>query len=212
MLEYKRFVFNEFAENTYVIYDTKTLQAAIVDPGCNSLREENMLQQFIEQKALHVKYLINTHCHLDHIMGNKFVVDTYKPVFYAPEKDIFLLNESPNHAMMYGVPFTPSPLPDEYITEDTQIEIGAMKPKFLFTPGHSPGEYCIYFNEFGVLFSGDVLFEESIGRSDLPGGNQATLLESIHKKLLVLPDETIILPGHGENTTIGNEKMNNPFI
>lgn len=212
MLKIKRFVFSSFMENTYVVFDEKSKEAACIDPGCLSNFEENELRKFIEENELKLKYLINTHCHLDHIFGNACVTDSFKVEFYAPEKDMFLLEEMPNMAAKYGCTVKSSPKPDKYITEETELNLGNIKMNFVFTPGHTPGEYCVVFHDQKVLFSGDVLFFESIGRSDLPGGNHETLLDSIRKKLFVLDNDFRVFPGHGESTTIGYEKKNNPFL
>lgn len=212
MLKIKRFIFSSFMENTYLVFDEKSKDAVCIDPGCLSSFEENELKKFVEDNSLNLKYLINTHCHLDHIFGNAFVTDYFKVEFYAPEKDMFLLEEMPNIAAKYGCTVKSSPKPDNYMTEETELFLGGIKMNFLFTPGHTPGEYCVVFNTQKVLFSGDVLFLESIGRTDLPGGNLETLLGSIKTKLLTLDESFITFPGHGDSTTIGYEKMHNPFL
>ncbi|MAT56794.1 MAG: MBL fold hydrolase [Ignavibacteriae bacterium] len=212
MLKIKRFVFSSFMENSYVVFDDQSKEAACIDPGCLTTFEENELKNFIEENSLQLKYLINTHCHLDHIFGNAFVTDYFDVKFYAPEKDMFLLEEMPNIAAKYGCSVKSSPKPDVYITEDIELKIGEIKIKFLFTPGHTPGEYCLVFHSQKVLFSGDVLFLESIGRTDLPGGDFNTLINSIHTKLFTLDDDFVVFPGHGDSTSIGYEKKNNPFL
>jgi glyoxylase-like metal-dependent hydrolase (beta-lactamase superfamily II) len=201
-----------FAENTIVLWDDETKEAAIVDPGNSSVEEDELLAEFISTEKLKIKYLINTHCHIDHILGCKYVKEKYQPMYYAPENDLPLLEHAADQAQMFDVQLNKPPKPDEFITEETKLNLGKSELKFLFTPGHTPGEYCIYFENEKICISGDVLFNESIGRTDLWGGDYNTLISSIQNKLLVLPDEVKIYPGHGESSTIGYEKQNNPFI
>ena len=212
MIEINKYIFNPFQENTYLIWDSETLDAFVVDPGCSDQKEEMALKEFIQKNDLKMKYLINTHCHIDHIFGNKFIKDTFNVPFYAPELDIPLLTNMPEQAEMFGLNADPSPLPDHYITEDLELMVGSSKMSFLFTPGHTPGEFCIYFASEEICISGDVLFLEGIGRTDLYGGDYDTLISSISDKLFTLPDNTIIYPGHGDKTTIGHEKEHNPFL
>lgn len=201
-----------FSENTIIIWDDKSGDAAIVDPGTSSSTEENELLSFISSKDLRIKYLINTHCHIDHILGCSFVKEKFNPVYYAPEFDLPLLDNAQQQAQMFDLDIDQPPIPDKLITEQTEIMIGESKLQFLFTPGHTPGEFCIYIGEEKICITGDVLFKESIGRTDLWGGNYETLLNSIHEKLFLLPDDVVIYPGHGEPSTIGYEKQNNPFL
>jgi glyoxylase-like metal-dependent hydrolase (beta-lactamase superfamily II) len=201
-----------FSENTIIIWDDESRDAAIVDPGTSSSTEENELLSFISSKDLRIKYLINTHCHIDHILGCSFVKEKFNPVYYAPELDLPLLDNAQQQAQMFDLDIDQPPIPDKLITEQTEIMIGESKLQFLFTPGHTPGEFCIYIGEEKICVTGDVLFKESIGRTDLWGGNYETLLNSIHEKLFLLPDDVVIYPGHGEPSTIGYEKQNNPFL
>lgn len=212
MLKIKLFTFNMFSENTIIIWDDESRDAAIVDPGTSSSTEENELLSFISSKDLRIKYLINTHCHIDHILGCSFVKEKFNPVYYAPELDLPLLDNAQQQAQMFDLDIDQPPIPDKLITEQTEIMIGESKLQFLFTPGHTPGEFCIYIGEEKICVTGDVLFKESIGRTDLWGGNYETLLNSIHEKLFLLPDDVVIYPGHGELSTIGYEKQNNPFL
>lgn len=212
MLQISRFIFSPFQENTYIIYDEQTNEAAVIDPGCSSTSEEKELSDFIEEKNLKVKYLINTHCHIDHIFGNAFVKEKFNPVYFAPEKDLFLFEIMKDQAENFGVKMKKSPEPDELISENIEIKLGDYEGKFIFTPGHSPGSYCLYFAENKICITGDVLFKEGIGRTDLWEGNYDVLLHSIEEKLYKLPDDTEIYPGHGEKSTIGYEKRFNPFI
>ena len=212
MIKLEKFIFNPFQENTYIIWDKNSLEAIIVDPGCSNSLEEEKLSDFISTKSLEVKYLINTHCHIDHVLGNKFVKENYQIPFYAPELDIPLLDNLIEQAKMFGLDIKKSPLPDEYITEDLELKIGESSFRFVFTPGHTPGEYCILFEADKTCISGDVLFLEGIGRTDLWGGDYETLLQSIRTKLFTLDEDYAVFPGHGDETSIGHEKKNNPFL
>lgn len=212
MLKIKRFTFNPFIENTYLIWDENTREASVIDPGCFNQNENNSLKSVIEKENLNLLYLVNTHCHIDHIFGNDFIKTTFDATFIAPKEDVFLLDLMMEQAKTYGVVLTPSPKPDKYISEKEELRLGKIKGKFLFTPGHSPGEYCLYFEDEKICFTGDVLFRENIGRSDLWGGDHNTLLNSIKTEIFTLPDDVTIFPGHGESSTVGYEKLNNPFL
>ena len=212
MLKIKRFVFSPFSENTYLIWDDETKQGAIIDPGCYDTREREAVDEFIQNNSIQLVYLINTHCHIDHIFGNAYIKKKYNPIYMAPEKDVFLLDLMIDTAKGYGVELTPSPKPDEFISEDIDFVLGGIKAKFLFTPGHSPGEFCLYFANEKVCFTGDVLFNGSIGRADLWGGDYKTLIESIQNKLFSLPNDVVVYPGHESRTTIGDEIKYNTFM
>ena len=212
MLKLKKFIFNTFQENTYLLWNETTNDAVIIDPGVLTGTEENQLAEVIRSEKLNIKYLLNTHCHLDHIFGNAFVKKNYRCEFIAPEKDTPLLKELTEHAEMFGIKAKPSPEPDKYLREDLVLLLGDIKIKSVFTPGHTPGEFCFYFESENICISGDVLFKEGIGRTDLWGGNYQTLITSIKEKLFTLPDDVIVYPGHGEKTTIGYEKLHNPFL
>ena len=212
MIQLKKFVFNMFGENTYVLWDDESKESAIIDPGCYEKHEELELQNFIMDANLIVKYLINTHCHIDHIFGCRFVKDKFNPTYLASEKDLPLLqNINMQAKMIVPESFTPI-FPDQYLSEETILKLGNFELKFLFTPGHSPGEYCIYLPDNKTCITGDVLFYDSIGRSDILGGDYDMLMKSIQQKLLTLPDDTEIYPGHGEKSTIFRERTQNPFI
>lgn len=212
MIQLQKFTFNLFSENTYVLWDDVTLESAIIDPGCSDSSEEKELEQFIIDNDLSVKYLINTHCHIDHILGCEFVKNKFNPIYYAPELDIPLLQNAKMQASFVGMDFSISLLPNEYIAENIKLYLGKSELRFLFTPGHTPGEYCIYIPDIKSCITGDVLFNDSIGRTDLWGGNYDVLIKSINEKLLSLADETIIFPGHGDLSTIDREKKFNPFL
>lgn len=212
MLKIKRFTFNPFAENSYILFDETTKEAAIIDPGCYDGSEKKAIDEFIVNEDITLKYLFNTHCHLDHIFGICYIKSNYAPVYYAPEEDLPLLKQASQQAIMFGMEIREICLPDKYINPALSLKLGNSTLGFLFTPGHSPGGYCIYFQNENMCVTGDTLFEGSIGRTDLPGGNHEQLLKSIKENLFVLPDETVIYPGHGEASTIGIEKKSNPFF
>ena len=212
MLKIKIFVFNPFQENTYLLWDANTKEALVADPGISNEQEEIEFSGFITQQELKVKYLLNTHCHIDHIIGNSFVKEKYGCKFYAPQKDIPLLQQLPEQTEMFGLNRKDSPMPDEYLEKDLILTLGESKINMIFTPGHTPGEFCFYSKEDKICISGDVLFKEGIGRTDLWGGNYQTLISSIQEKLFILPDDVKVYPGHGEQTSIGHEKNNNPFL
>ncbi len=212
MLKIQKFVFNPFSENTYIVWDDNSKTGAIIDPGCNDDNEREAVDNFIMSNSLNLKFLINTHCHIDHIFGNAYIKKNYGVKFLAPEKDVPLLDMMMNVAKMYAVELVPSPPPDELIFDEQKFLLGKTEGKFLFTPGHSPGEVCLYFEKDKICFTGDVLFNKNIGRTDLPGGSYDTLIDSIENKLFTLPDDVTICPGHGAASTIGDEKKNNPFF
>jgi len=212
MLKIKIFTFNLFSENTFILWDHETKEAAVIDPGTSSNEEEKILSNFISDEKLIVKYLINTHCHIDHILGCRFVKEKYKPVYFAPENDLPLLDHAQQQALMFNISLEDPPKPDEFISEQLELFLGKIKMNFLFTPGHTPGEFCVYLEKEKICIVGDVLFNESIGRTDLWGGDYNTLIKSIETKLLTLPDNVIIYSGHGDSSTIGYEKQNNPFL
>jgi glyoxylase-like metal-dependent hydrolase (beta-lactamase superfamily II) len=210
MLRVETFTFNAFSENTYVVYDD-TKECVIIDPGCYSREEQNELSDFIEEEKLTVKYLLNTHCHIDHVLGNYYVKEKYKVPLILHEKDAATLKSVSVYAPLYGFQGYQPTEPDQLIKEGDIIKFGATEWSVLFLPGHAPGHVGFYDEKEKMIFSGDVLFESSIGRTDLPGGNFKTLIESIQQKLFLLPEETIVFPGHGPTTTIGKEKVSNPF-
>lgn len=212
MVQVKSFTFNFFNENTFVFWDDETKESAIIDPGVYSSDEQKTLTDFITNQHLNVKFLINTHCHIDHILGCKFVKEKFNPVYYAPEKDILLLENSVMQAQMFDINFEEPPSPDKLINDETELFLGDSKIVFLFTPGHTPGEYCLYLEKEKICITGDVLFKEGIGRTDLWGGNYDALINSIENKLFSLPDDVKIYPGHGDESTIGYEKQYNPFL
>jgi glyoxylase-like metal-dependent hydrolase (beta-lactamase superfamily II) len=211
MLTVKQFVFSPVQENTYVIYDEQD-NCCIIDPGCYFGNERNELKEFIQETGLQPKYLLNTHCHLDHVFGNKFVHDTWGLTLHLHEKEKVVLDNSPTFAISWGLPFESYKGPLVYLREGEVIRLGEHEFKILFTPGHSPGHISFWCRKQQFVVSGDVLFRRSIGRTDLPGGDFDTLAKSIREQLYALPDETIVYNGHGPETTIGYEKLHNEYV
>ena len=210
MIAIQSFVFNAFQENTYIISD-KTNECVIIDPGCYDDDEKKELADYIQDHQLNVQMLLNTHCHIDHILGNDFVKQKYGTKLYIHQTEEFVLNAQKILAPHYGFNRYQEATPDGYLAEGDVIEFGLQKFSVLFVPGHSPGHIAFYNEKEKVVLAGDVLFQNSVGRTDLPGGNHNTLVNSIHKKLFTLPDEVTVYPGHGGETTIGVEKRTNPF-
>lgn len=208
----KTFTFNPFQENTYLVFD-ETNEAILIDAGCLQNPEKQSLKKYIEDNKLILKRVINTHLHLDHQFGNKFVFDTYGIAPEACSGDEFLLENVVKQARSFGLPIDEEAQTlGSYIVENQEINFGNSFLKAIHVPGHSPGSMAFYSEKEGVLFAGDVLFNGSIGRTDLAQGDYATLILSITKKLLVLPDSTVVYCGHGPTTTIGYEKKNNPYL
>ena len=211
-MEIHQITFNTFQENTFILWDNTT-DCIIIDPGCYERNEELELVDFINKNNLNPVKLINTHCHIDHILGNKFVSEKWDLELYMNKIDLPLLEGAGDIAKMYGFEnYKGSPYPKHYLEEGDILEFGESKLEILFTPGHAPGHICLFNKEEGFIVSGDVLFNGSIGRTDLPGGDFDTLIESIKTKLMTLQDETIVYCGHGPSTSIGKERLSNPFL
>lgn len=211
MLNVHSFVFNTFQENTYVVSDENG-SCAIFDPGMSNREEESSFNSFVEKNSLKPIALYNTHCHIDHVLGNRFIYENYGLIPQFHEGEVPVLVAVENMAPMYGFRYETSPIPESFLEESQTVSIGNHSLQLLFVPGHSPAHLCFYSSEDGFLIGGDVLFRNSIGRTDLPGGNHQQLLDNIQEKIYTLPDDTIIYPGHGPTTTIGFEKATNPFI
>ena len=211
MFYIKSFTFSPIRENTYVLYNDDK-NCIIIDPGCYFDVEKNELSQFINTQKLVPKMLLNTHCHLDHVFGNKFVSEKYQliPAIHELEKE--MLEYAPVSGLMYEMPFENYEGELNFLKEGDSINIGDDELKVLFTPGHSKGSVSFYCAKQDFLISGDVLFFRSIGRTDLPGGNHETLIKSIREQLFILPDNTVVYSGHGQQTNIGEEKKSNPFL
>lgn len=208
----KIFEFNPISENTYIVYD-ETKECVIIDAGCFFPEEKSELLDFILDNELIVKHLLNTHLHFDHVFGNKFILDQFGLKAYANDKDLFLLEAMPAQMRMFGFrEAEEAPEVGTLINENDIIEFGNQKFIVLAVPGHSPGSVAFYSENGECVFVGDALFRGSIGRTDLAGGSQSQLIEAIRTRLLTLPPDTVVYPGHGPKTSIREEKRSNPFL
>jgi hydroxyacylglutathione hydrolase len=211
MLTVKRFIFNPIQENTYVVYNGKDA-CAIIDPGCYFPEEKHTLSSWLKKNDLHPNLLLNTHCHLDHVFGNKWVAEQFHLELQMGEKELWTFNFAPESGIRWSMPFENYSGNLIFLKDGDEILMGEDKLEVLFTPGHSIGHIVFYNRTQGFVIGGDVLFRMGIGRTDIPGGDSETLLVSISEKLFTLPNDVIVYPGHGEPTTIGYEKENNPFL
>ncbi len=211
MMQIKSFTFNPFQENTLVAFD-ETNEAVIFDPGCFEKQEYLTLTDFIEENKLTVKYLINTHCHIDHVLGNAYIKRKFQIPLWIHRNEIPVLKSVSAYAPSYGFPGYEEVVADGFITEKDTIKFGNTSLEIRFVPGHAPGHLVFYHQPSKTCIGGDTLFRDSIGRTDLPGGDPQTLLNAIKKQLFTLPDDTVVYPGHGPTTKIGYEKENNPFV
>lgn len=203
------FTFNAFQENTYVISDEKG-NCVIIDPGCYDRTEQNLLVNFIENNQLKPLALLNTHAHIDHVLGNAFVLKQYPIDYYLHKDDLIALKSVENYAHVYGFQgYQPSPEPTKELFEGQTLHFGEIELEVFYTPGHAPGHVVFYNRANGFVINGDVLFSGSFGRIDLPGGDLDTLKKSIFETMFTLPEETIVYCGHGPATTIGHEKKFN---
>jgi len=211
MLKIKSFIFNPIQENTYILYN-EFKQCIVIDPGCYFNEEKEILKNFIHQNELTPTLLLNTHCHLDHVFGNKMVAETFQLTLHINEKEKAVLSFAPTSGLMYNFPF------DNYtgeiilLKEGDKVLLGKDELLVIEAPGHSPGSICFYCAKQNFIISGDVLFKGSIGRTDLPMGDHHALLNNIKNKLMVLPGDTVVYSGHGPSTSIGEEKTSNPFL
>lgn len=211
MITVKGLTFNPVQENTYLLFN-EHLIGCIIDPGCYFDAERKELRELINEYKISPKYLLNTHCHLDHVFGNKFVYDTYGTPLHIHEKEEAVLAYAPISGKAWNLPFENYDGELIFFKAGDIFLLGEDEIKILFTPGHSPGHVGFYCEAQKFIIGGDVLFKGSIGRTDLPGGNYETLLDSIRMQLFMLPEDVVVYPGHGEPTTIGFEKKNNPFF
>ena len=209
MLRIETFTFNPFQENTYVVYSGT--EAIVIDPGCYEPHERKELDDFLAMEKLTPMLLVNTHGHIDHVLGNDHVKSRYRIPLAIHSADVPVLKAVKAYAGNYGFAAYQETEPDRLLAEGETISFGDTSCTILFLPGHAPGHIGLYFAAAGKLLSGDVLFRESIGRTDLPGGDHATLIRSITEKVFALPDAVEVFPGHGPTTTIGYEKIHNPF-
>ncbi len=211
MLSVKRFIFNPIQENTYVVYNGKDA-CAIIDPGCYFPEEKQSLAHWLKEAGIHPNVLLNTHCHLDHVFGNKWAAEHYDLELQIGEKELWTLQFAPESGARWSMPFENYSGNILFLKEGDEIVLGEDTLEVLFTPGHSIGHVVFYNRKQGFVIGGDVLFRMGIGRTDLPGGDSELLMKSIREKLMTLPDDVIVYPGHGDPTTIGFEKENNPFL
>ncbi len=211
MIKIKTFEFNHFAENTYVLSDN-SLDCVIIDPGCFSAQEQNILTNYIANNNLKPVKILNTHCHIDHVLGNDFVSNKYNLPIHLHKEEIYTYQETKRWTAMFNMPDFAIPTNIVFINEGDKISFGNSVLEVLLTPGHSIASISFYCPAQAFIISGDVLFKQSIGRTDLPGGNKETLIQTIKNKLFVLPNETIVHSGHGQTTSIGNEKIYNPYL
>ena len=210
MISIKTFSFNPYETNSYVCYSGG--EAVLVDASASSPSERGEVVRFLEEQGLTVRHLLLTHAHFDHIVGCAFFGRKYSLQWHAHPDCTPMLRFAGIQGAFVGMRVEKPPLPVLPLREGNRIALGSAVLKVLYTPGHAPGSVCFYDREAGVVLVGDVLFNGSIGRYDLPGGNLATLMQSIYQKLLVLPDETVVYAGHGPPTTIGQERAHNPFL
>jgi hydroxyacylglutathione hydrolase len=211
MLAVKSFTFSPVQENTYILYNESGL-CCIIDPGCYFPEERDELKTGIEKTGLTPVLLLNTHCHLDHVFGNKFVAETWGLTLHLHPKERPVLDFAPQSGLMWQLPFDNYSGPFVYLEPGKKIKIGEEELEIRFVPGHSPGSVAFYHEAGNFVIGGDVLFSAGIGRTDLPGGDYDTLVNSIQTQFFTLPDDTKVYSGHGPVTTIGYEKMNNPFV
>ena len=212
MLNVKKFTFNPFSENTYVVTD-EFKNAVIIDPGCYYKAEQNELDSYVLKNNLKLKSILHTHSHLDHMFGTAYLADKYNLDLWICKEDLVTYQSYEKVCEVYGIPITFSPNPTPKFFDLKQlIQIEGIKFEILFVPGHSPGHVAFYNKENNFLINGDCLFENSIGRTDLPGGNHQQLIDSIKNEIFILPDETLVYCGHGNETTIKAEKSSNPFL
>jgi len=211
MIKIKRFSYNLFQTNTYVLYD-ETNECIIIDAGMEGPMEEKEIENYITANHLKPVLLVNTHGHIDHILGNNFMVQKYRLKLAAHKDTEPIISRAPVYAQTFGIIIENPKSIDIFLDEKSEVKFGNSKLKVLFTPGHADGSLCFYSPKDKFIIVGDVLFYQSIGRTDLPTGNYEVLQKSIWEKLFTLPDETVVFPGHGPETTISYEKINNPFV
>ncbi|MDI9364041.1 MAG: MBL fold metallo-hydrolase [Flavobacterium sp.] len=211
MLHIHTFTFNPVQENTYVVYNDKG-KAIVIDPGCYFTAEQATLQTFLTNHSLKVVQLINTHCHLDHVFGNKWAAKTFGLELYIHPEEEKMLAYAPQSGIKWGLPFENYTGPLHFLKQDYTIQLDENELIVLETPGHSPGSISLYAKAEGFVIAGDALFNGSIGRTDLPYASHQQLIDSIKAQLFTLPDDTKVYSGHGMPTSIGHEKLTNPYL
>ena len=210
-LRIAQFTFNAFSENTYVISDADGA-TIIIDPGMTDESEDSILFEYIADEKLSPRLILNTHCHLDHILGNSATANKYGIAMHCHAGEIAVIERAASTSLMFGIPCRPTVMPEKTLVEGDRICIGTIEFETLFVPGHAPGHLAFVCHAERVVFSGDVLFQGSVGRVDLPGCNAADLVHSIQTKMYMLPDDYVVYSGHGPHTTIGDEKTGNFFV
>ena len=210
-MEIYKLVFSPIEVNTYILVD-QSREAAIIDCGCYDNFEFLRLHEFIQDKNINPVMLLNTHCHLDHIFGNGFILEKYGLRTLSSELDEINRKSSLQHAMLFGLTMEIPPEPVSFLTDNQVVTFGKTELVALHVPGHSPGSLAFYSKDNSCVFTGDALFAGSIGRTDLIGGDYNTLIKSISDKLFVLPSSTVVYPGHGDETTIEREMRSNPYF
>lgn len=211
MIQLKHFVFNELGVNSFVLHD-HTRECIIIDPGCNTPSQQQEMAGYVAANNLTPRAIVLTHGHFDHILGNKSMISLFKCDLVMHRDDLHQVQLIKQFAGIFGFDAEESPAPDRFVAENDVILFGESVLKVLHVPGHSPGSICLYSENDKLLICGDVLFAGSIGRTDLPGGNHDLLLTGIRQKLMVLPGDTVVWPGHGPKTSIGYEHDTNPFL
>jgi hydroxyacylglutathione hydrolase len=211
MIQVKQFIFNPFEENTYILYD-ETNECVIIDAGCSDRNENAEISEYISQNSLKPVRLLNTHCHIDHILGNAFMTEFTGLMPESHQDDTFLIHSAKEQGQMFGLEIDNPPFPVAFLDESTPVSFGNSSLNIIHVPGHSPGHIAFFSKPDNILFPGDIIFKASIGRTDLPGGNHQQLITNITNKILTLHESTIIYPGHGPQTTVGEEKSSNPFL
>lgn len=212
-MKVSRFTFNMFGVNTYILWDNISKDAIIIDPGMVNDSEQKIIDQFIEKNNLKLSHLVNTHMHIDHAFGVQYMKNRYNLKFECNIDDQFLAQRLNEQAAMFGLPISIEELQiDVNLKNGDIIYVGDEELQILQVPGHSPGSIVLYAPQSSFIISGDVLFNSSIGRTDLPGGSYPQLISAINEKLMTLPEDVIVYPGHGNETSIGQEKSNNPYL
>jgi hydroxyacylglutathione hydrolase len=211
MITVKTFVFNAFQENTYLLYD-HTRRCKVFDPGMNNENEQLEFNEYIRSNGLELEAIVNTHCHVDHVLGCQYLKKKYNIPFFIHKMELNMLRDASSYGDFFGLQVEDPPAPDQYYSEGDIVQIGEGVLSVVHIPGHSIGSIAFYSPEDNFIITGDVLFKGSIGRTDLSGGDYNVLIESIRSKIFILPEQTLVFPGHGPSTTVGDEIKTNPFF
>jgi hydroxyacylglutathione hydrolase len=211
-MKVKSIILNPFLMNCYIYYDDVNWEGIIIDPAVSNENEQLQVKDFIESNQLKIVYIINTHGHIDHIMGNKWAKEYFKVPIIINEDDLYLLESASTQGNLFGLTVPVLPKPDKFVSDGDLVSFNNCTLNILRTPGHSPGSICLVDAVNKNIFTGDCIFKNSIGRTDLQGGDLNILLNSINDKIFAYQDDFKIFPGHMEQSTIGEEKKNNPFL